>query len=288
LQILQFVIDGLLLGGVYAAVGVGFALVWGIMNIINLAHGAMIMLGAYVTFWLFKLAGVDPFASIPVAMAMLFILGWLIQRYLINYVVRAPMLITFLMTFGLELLIVDLSLNFFSADNRSVQTFYSGARLDLGGLTIPLVHLYTLMVALVLVTLLQLFLVRTRIGNAIQATSMDLDAARLVGINISRVYALTFAISAAAAGAAGSLIGVNYSINPTAGAFYTPIAFVVCVLGGLGSISGALVGGLMFGVVQSMSQAYIGPAYQNAIAFALLILVLLVRPTGILGVKAAT
>ncbi len=288
MQILQFVIDGLLLGGVYAAVGVGFALVWGIMNIINLAHGAMIMLGAYVTFWLFKLAGVDPFASIPVAMAMLFILGWLIQRYLINYVVRAPMLITFLMTFGLELLIVDLSLNFFSADNRSVQTFYSGARLDLGGLAIPLVHLYTLMVALVLVTLLQLFLVRTRIGNAIQATSMDLDAARLVGINISRVYALTFAISAAAAGAAGSLIGVNYSINPTAGAFYTPIAFVVCVLGGLGSISGALVGGLMFGVVQSMSQAYIGPAYQNAIAFALLILVLLVRPTGILGVKAAT
>ncbi|HLQ34834.1 MAG TPA: branched-chain amino acid ABC transporter permease [Chloroflexota bacterium] len=288
MQILQFVIDGLLLGGVYAAVGVGFALVWGIMNIINLAHGAMIMLGAYVTFWLFKLAGVDPFASIPVAMAMLFILGWLIQRYLINYVVRAPMLITFLMTFGLELLIVDLSLNFFSADNRSVQTFYSGARLDLGGLAIPLVHLYTLMVALVLVTLLQLFLVRTRIGNAIQATSMDLDAARLVGINISRVYALTFAISAAAAGAAGSLIGVNYSINPTAGAFYTPIAFVVCVLGGLGSISGALVGGLMFGVVQSMSQAYIGPAYQNAIAFALLILVLLVRPTGILGVKTAT
>jgi len=288
LQILQFVIDGLLLGGVYAAVGVGFALVWGIMNIINLAHGAMIMLGAYVTFWLFKLAGVDPFASIPVAMAMLFILGWLIQRYLINYVVRAPMLITFLMTFGLELLIVDLSLNFFSADNRSVQTFYSGARLDLGGLAIPLVHLYTLMVALVLVTLLQLFLVRTRIGNAIQATSMDLDAARLVGIKISRVYALTFAISAAAAGAAGSLISVNYSINPTAGAFYTPIAFVVCVLGGLGSISGALVGGLMFGVVQSMSQAYIGPAYQNAIAFALLILVLLVRPTGILGVKTAT
>jgi len=183
LQILQFVIDGLLLGGVYAAVGVGFALVWGIMNIINLAHGAMIMLGAYVTFWLFKLAGVDPFASIPVAMAMLFILGWLIQRYLINYVVRAPMLITFLMTFGLELLIVDLSLNFFSADNRSVQTFYSGARLDLGGLAIPLVHLYTLMVALVLVTLLQLFLVRTRIGNAIQATSMDLDAARL-GSNV--------------------------------------------------------------------------------------------------------
>src|SRR5713226_3197699 len=118
------------------------------MNIINLALGAMIMLGAYVTFWLFKLAGVDPFASIPVAMAMLFILGWLIQRYLINYVIRAPMLITFLMTFGLELLIVDLALNFFSADNRSVTSRLSGAPLQFAGITLPVVHFVTLGIAL--------------------------------------------------------------------------------------------------------------------------------------------
>ena len=288
MHFLQFVIDGLLLGGVYAAVGVGFALVWGIMNVINLAHGALIMLGAYVTFWLFKLGGVDPFLSIPVSMLVLFALGWLIQRFLINYVIRAPMLVTFLMTFGLELLIVDLALNFFSADNRSVQTVYSGAHWDMAGgqITIPRVHLYTLLVALVLTASLQQFLARTRLGNAIRATSMDLDAARLVGIKIRSIYALTFAISAAGAGAAGSLISLNYSINPSAGSFYTPIAFVVCVLGGLGSISGALIGGLVFGVVQSMSQAYIGPAFQNAIAFGLLVVVLLFRPSGILG-KAA-
>jgi branched-chain amino acid transport system permease protein len=286
-HVLQFVIDGLLLGGVYAAVGVGFALVWGIMNVINIAHGALIMLGAYVTFWLFKLTPIDPFLSIPISMAALFILGWLIQAFLINQVVRAPMLVTFLMTFGLELLIVDVALNFFSADNRSVQKDYSGWHWDVAGMTIPQVHLYTLLIALALTAVLQVFLSRTRIGNAIQATSMDLDAARLVGIKIGRVYALTFAISAAAAGAAGSLISLNYSISPSAGSFYTPIAFVVCVLGGLGSINGALVGGLVFGIVQSLSQAFIGPAFQNAIAFGLLVVVLLLRPAGILGKAAA-
>jgi len=283
LHYLQFVIDGLLLGGVYAAVGIGFALVWGIMNVVNLAHGALIMLGAYVTFWLYRLAGVDPLLSIPISMAVLFVLGWLIQRVLINQVIRAPLLVTFLMTFGLELMIVDLALNFFSADNRSVQSFYSGARWEFAGITIPQVHLYTLLIALALAAAMQLFLTRTTIGNAIQATSMDLDAARLVGIRIGRVYALTFALGAAAAGAAGSLISLNYAISPGAGEFYTPIAFVVCVLGGLGTINGALIGGLVFGVVQSLSQAFIGPAYQNAIAFGLLVLVLLLRPSGILG-----
>src|SRR5579862_4755098 len=253
------------------------------MNVVNLAHGALIMLGAYVTFWLYRLAGVDPLLSIPISMAVLFVLGWLIQRVLINQVIRAPLLVTFLMTFGLELMIVDLALNFFSADNRSVQSFYSGARWEFAGITIPQVHLYTLLIALALAAAMQLFLTRTTIGNAIQATSMDLDAARLVGIRIGRVYALTFALGAAAAGAAGSLISLNYAISPGAGEFYTPIAFVVCVLGGLGTINGALIGGLVFGVVQSLSQAFIGPAYQNAIAFGLLVLVLLLRPSGILG-----
>ncbi|MBV9119156.1 MAG: branched-chain amino acid ABC transporter permease [Chloroflexi bacterium] len=286
MQILQFVIDGLLAGGVYGAVAVGFALLWGIMNITNLAHGALIMLGSYVTFWLFKLFGLDPFLSIPISAAVVFVLSWLIQRFLINQGSRAPLLLPFPMTFGLELLIVDLALNFFSADNRSVQTAYSGIHLDFAGVTIPLVHLMTLAVALIVTGLLALFLARTKAGNAIQATSMDVDAARLVGINVGRTYALTFALGGAAAGAAGSLIAVNYSIAPGIGGFYTLIAFVVCVLGGLGRVSGALVGGLVFGIVQAMSQAFIGPAFQNAIAFALLVLVLVVRPTGIMGVPA--
>jgi branched-chain amino acid transport system permease protein len=149
--------------------------------------------------------------------------------------------------------------------------------------------LLTLAIALLLTIGLQLFLSRTRTGNAIRATSMDLDAARLVGIKIGRIYALTFAIGGAVAGAAGSLISVNFSLSPVSGGFYTLIAFVVCVLGGLGSISGALVGGLVFGVVQAFSQALIpnGVALQNAIAFGLLVLVLIFRPSGILGARSA-
>ena len=287
MHVVQFVIDGLLLGGVYAAVGIGFALVFGIMNVINLAHGALIMLGAYVTFWLWKLAGIDPFLTIPVSMVCIFTLGWLIQRFLINYVIRAPMLVTFLMTFGLGLLIVDVALNVFSADNRSVSTPLAGAPIQFAGITIPLVHFITLGIALLLTGLLGLYLSRTRTGNAIRATSMDLDAARLVGIKIGRIYALTFAIGGAAAGAAGSLIILNYSMNPGGGEFYTLIGFVVCVLGGLGSVSGALVGGLLFGVVQSLSQAFLGPSFQNAIAFGLLVVILLIRPSGILGKSTA-
>jgi branched-chain amino acid transport system permease protein len=287
MHVLQAIIDGLLLGGVYAAVGMGFALVFGIMNVINLAHGALIMLGAYVTFWLWKLFGIEPLLTIPISMACVFALGWLLQRYLINYVIRAPMFITFLITFGLELVIVDLALNFFSADNRSVTTVLSGAPIHLGSITLPVVHFVSLGIALLLTLLLALFLDRTRTGNAIRATSMDLDAARLVGIKIGRIYALTFALGGAAAGAAGSLIIMNYSMNPGGGEFYTLIGFVICVLGGLGSISGALVGGLTFGIVQSLSQAYIGLAFQNAIAFGLLVLILLIRPAGILGKATA-
>lgn len=287
MQVLQAVIDGLLLGGVYAAVGMGFALVFGIMNVINLAHGALIMLGAYVTFWVWRLFGIDPFLTIPISMVVIFAIGWLLQRYLINYVIRAPMFVTFLMTFGLELVIVDLALNFFSADNRSVTTVLSGAPLHFGGITVPVVHFVSLGIALVLTALLALFLDRTKTGNAIRATSMDLDAARLVGIKISRMYALTFALGGAAAGAAGSLIILNYSMNPGGGEFYTLIGFVICVLGGLGSISGALVGGLIFGVVQSLTQAYIGLSFQNAIAFGLLVVILLIRPAGVLGKATA-
>ncbi len=287
MQYVQSLIDGLLLGGIYAAVGIGFALVWGIMNVINLSHGALIMLGAYVTYWLYKLTGLDPFLSIPISMAVLFVLGYALQRFLINWVIRAPILVTFLLTFGLELVIVDLALNVFSADNRSVQTAYAGAHLHVGSLTIPLVHLVTLAVALALAAAMQLFMSRTRLGNGIRATSMDLDAARLVGIKISQVYRLTFGIGAAAAGASGSLISVNYSIAPGIGSFYTLIAFVVCVLGGLGSISGAVAGGLAFGIVQSLTQTFFGPAFQNAVAFGLLVLVLILRPSGLFGKASA-
>lgn len=284
-EIAQHLINGILLGGIFAVVAVGFSLVWGIMNIINLTHGAFIMLGAYLTYWLFTLFGVDPFLSIPLSMVVMFGLGYLIQLRLINLVIRAPLLVTFLLTFGLETLFVNLALRAFTGDQRSVTTAYSGAGLALGGLQISYVRVATLAVALVLTFLFNAGLNRTRIGQGIRATGMDLVAARLAGINIARTYAMTYAMGAAAAAAAGSLIAISYTVTPGMGSAYTVRAFAICVMGGLGSVPGALLGGLVLGLIEEFGTAYIphGTGYADAITFGALVLVLIFRPRGLIG-----
>src|SRR5664279_3216939 len=202
----QIFVNAVLLSGILALVALGFSLVWGIMNIVNLAHGAFIVLGAYITFFLHELLGVDPFLSIPIAMLALFTLGWGIQLGLINQVIRAPLLATFLLTFGLELLIVNLINTFFKADLRSVTTPYSGTGFTLGTVRIPYIRLGALGVSLVLVAFLAWYLKSTRVGRAIRATGMDIDAARLTGVKVATIYAATFAMGAGMAGAAGSLL----------------------------------------------------------------------------------
>src|SRR5579859_379647 len=172
-SLLQFAVDGLLLGGIYAAVAVGFSLVWGIMNIVNLTHGAFVMLGGYAAYFLFTSLGLDPFLSLPLTMLVLFALGWLVQSLLINRIMRAPMLMTFLLTFALSLVIVDLALQLFSATFRTVAPAYSAAGLHIGGVVIPLVRAAVLVAAVVLTVLLQQFLARTKPGQAILATGMD-------------------------------------------------------------------------------------------------------------------
>jgi len=279
----QFLVDGLLLGGIYAAVAVGFALVWGIMNIVNLSHGALVVVGAYVTYWLFTLGHLDPFVSVPIAMAVLFGIGWAIQKVLINRIIRAPVLMTFLLTFGLSLLITDLIVHAFSSNFRSVAVPYAAAGLHLAGVVVPLVRTAALAVAVALVVLLGVYLNRTRSGQAIQATGMDPEAARLVGIDISNIYALTFAIGAALAGAAGALFAVIYPLSPDLGNPVTLRAFVVVVLGGLGNVYGALLGGLVFGLAEVFGSALVGAGYEDAIAFGLLVLTLVLRPRGLIG-----
>src|SRR3984893_2274920 len=178
----QIAVNALLLSGILALVALGFSLVWGIMNIVNLSHGAFIVLGAYLTFWMYALWKIDPFVSIPISMAVMVGLGFAIQRVLINQVIRAPLLATFLLTFGLEILIVNLLNYFFKADLRSVTTSYTGTGFDLGPVRVPYIRLAALGVALLLVLALGAFLSRTRLGRAIRATGMDLDAARLTGV----------------------------------------------------------------------------------------------------------
>jgi branched-chain amino acid transport system permease protein len=198
-------------------------------------------------------------------------------------VVRASFLVTFLLTFGLELVITNLALAAWTPDVRAVTTSYSGSSLSLGSITLPIVRVTGLAVALLVASALHAVMTRTRLGSAIRAIASDHEAARLMGIPVARVYALTFAIAAGTAGVAGGLISLSFPIFPAMGATYTLIAFVVCVLGGLGSVPGALLGGLVLGVLQTCAAAWLGPNYDNIVAFSALIAVLQLRPTGLLG-----
>jgi branched-chain amino acid transport system permease protein len=278
----QITVNALMLSGILALVALGFALVWGIMNIVNLAHGPFIVLGAYVTFWMHELWGIDPFLTIPIAMLVLFALGFVIQRVLINQVIRAPLLATFLLTFGLEILIVNLINYFFKADLRSVTTPYSGTGFSLGLVRVPYIRLAALCLSLMLVYALWWFLNHTRPGNAIRATGMDIEAAQLTGVKVATIYALTFAIGAALAGAAGSLLSMAVPFDPNLGGGYTQRAFVICVLGGLGNVLNVVIGAVIFAFADVFVGARI-PQLSQAITFGILVLLLVLRPHGIAG-----
>ena len=282
----QQVVLGLLIGGIYVAVAIGFSLVWGILNIVNLAHGALVMVGAYVTWLLFAHAHLDPFLSLPVVAVALFAFGYALQRILINRVIRAPLFFTLLLTFGVNLMIVNALLVLFKSDFRSVTPSYSGSGFGIASVQVPYIRLAALGVAVVLAAAVGVLLNRTRTGAAIQAVGADRDAARLVGVDLRHVYALTFAVAAACAGVAGALISTIQAITPTAGEPYTLQAFVVVVLGGLGRVGATVVGGLVFGLVETLGQTMVpglGAGWANAIAFAILVVVLIARPQGLMG-----
>ena len=281
----QLVILGLLAGGVYVAVGVGFGLVWGVLNIVNLAHGALVIVGGYITWKLFTALGLDPFLTLPIDAVLLFVLGYALQRGVINRIIRAPLLFTFLLTFGVNLVIVNILLLIFGSDFRSVSPSYSGQGFEFGSIVIPYVRLMSLGAAILLAACLAFLLNRTRIGLAINAIAADRDAAQLVGIDLRHAYAVTYGLGAACAGVAGGLIALIQAITPTAGEPYTLQAFVVVILGGLGRVSATVVGGLAFGLVEVFGQSLpgSGSVFTNAIAFGLLVLVLMTRPQGLLG-----
>jgi len=284
-DLVQLVTIGLLAGGIYAAVGVGFSLVWGVLNIVNLAHGALVIVGAYLTWQIFTASGLDPFLTLPIDAVALFAFGYVVQRGVINRIIRAPLLFTFLLTFGLNLIAVNVLLLIFKSDFRSVTTVYSGAGLDLGGIVVPYIRLAALGIALLVAAALALLLNRTRVGLAIQAVGSDRDAAQLVGIDLRHAYAVTYGLGAACAGVAGGLIAMIQAITPTAGEPYTLQAFVVVILGGLGRVSATVVGGLVFGLVEAFAQSIpgSGSVFANAIAFGVMVLVLVTRPQGLLG-----
>ena len=282
MEIVQAVFNGILIGGFYASMAMGFSIVWGVMNIINLAHGSLIIIGAYITYELVSRFGLDPFVTIPFAALALFAIGYALQRYLINRVLQASLFATLVLTFGLDRVLVNANLQIFSADVRGVTPPYAGAALVLGDLRLPWIRIAVFAVAILSTLLLWLLLEKTRLGTAIKALSFDRDAAQLVGIDPKHLYALTFGLGSALAGIAGALVATISSFSPVIGDGLAMRSFVVVVLGGLGSVPGAIAGGTILGVVENL-MSIIAPAYRDAAAFGLLVLVLAIRPQGLFG-----
>ncbi len=282
-EFLQSTVYGLLEGGLLALVAIGFSLVWGVMNIVNLAHGSFVLVGAYIAWKLNTEMGLDPYLGAIVSAVALFGAGYLVQRVLINQVVNAPIWMTLLLTFGLDLLIVNGLILLFTADFRSIHTSWASDGFAIGGVHVPYGRLAGFGMAVALTVGLVLFMGRTKMGLAIRATGMDRSAARLMGMNVRHVYAFTFGLAAALAGAAGAVIGSINTFNPAAAGGFTLQSFVIAVLGGLGNMWGALAGGLMLGLVQAWGGQYLSGTLVNAIAFGVLVLVLIVRPSGLIG-----
>ena len=281
----QVILNGLVLGCLYACIAAGFSLVWGVLNVVNILHGSFIVLGAYMAWFGYTTWGIHPFLAIVLVAPIFFALGYAVQASLLNRVIAAPVLITLTLTFGLDLMLSNAMLAAFKADFRKLTLDPPLGLLSMGDIVVPLDRVAAMGLALALTLMLYLILSRSRTGRAIVAVRMDREAAALMGVNVPRTYAITFGLGALMAGAAGPLIAMIFPISPLTGPVYLGKAFVVCVLGGLGSVPGAMVGGLVLGVVESFAALWFGPEHAITASFLLLIVMLVFRPTGLIGRK---
>jgi branched-chain amino acid transport system permease protein len=281
----QAVINGLLIGGIYALVSIGVTLIFGVVKIVNFAQGEFVMIGMYISFFLATQLGVDPIVSLVVSMPVLFVIGVLIQHFLIRRVLGLNDLAQIFLTFALSLLIVNLALMLLTANYRTVHTWYSDEAFHVGGLYIPVAKLIAFVLAMILSGILWIFLHTTDLGKAMRAASQNRDVAQLMGINPNRVFAVALGIALALAGAAGSLLMPFYPAYPLVGQVFVLMAFVAVVLGTLGNVIGALVASLLMGVAESLGIQFIGADSGLIVVFALLLFTLAVRPSGLAGAR---
>ena len=281
----QVLINGLILGGLYASIAVGFSLVWGVLNIINLLHGTLVVLGGYLAWLAWRHFGLHPVLAAPLVGLVVGLLGAGLQAGLLNPVVGAPVLITLVVTFGLNLITGNVLLLAFGADYRTIRPSQSLGTALVAGLRIPLDRAMAAIVALLMIAALWLLLRKSWLGRAIVAIRMDRDAAALMGVRVRYAYIATFGLGAALAGAAGALLGLVFPISPLQSEAYLGTAFTVCVLGGLGSVVGAAAGGLALGLVESFAGLWLGSENASIVSLVLLILLLAVRPDGLFGRK---
>ena len=285
--VVQNLVFGLFVGSTYGVAAVGLSLVFGVLRVLNVAHGELLMLGGYVTFWLFALFGLDPFLSVLVCGPALFLLGLALNQGLFTFVERldeeTKIKNSLLISFGLTLVIQNAAQTLWSADERSVTSAYAAGGTAVLGVAVPYPRLAALVIGLLAILALQQLLQRTYFGKAVRATAEDWEAAAVAGIDVRRTYLVTFGLGSALAGVAGTLVSLQYSIAPAIGLAWTLKALVVVVLAGMGSILGAFGAGLVLGVAEQLSVFAVGSAYREVVGLVLFLLVLLLRPQGLFG-----
>jgi branched-chain amino acid transport system permease protein len=285
----QNLVFGILVGALYGLVALGLSLIFGVTKFLNVAHGELVMFGGYASFWAFSLLGIDPFLSLPISMILLFLTGAILYKVVFSHTVKfaeeTKIKNTLLVAFGLSVILQNLALRFFTADERGITTSYFSTAFTIMGIRFPIIKLASLVIAVAFLIALQVFLKKTYMGKAIRATTQNWEAASLMGIDIHKVYLVAFALGAAIAGAAGTLVSINYSIQPTMGLGWTMKALIVMVLGGLGNIPGTIIGGLILGVTESATSFFISSNYREVAGLVLFILVLVFRSSGFFGSK---
>lgn len=282
--LVQVLIDGILSGLVYALVAAGLCLIWGVMDVINFAHGEYLMVAMYVSYWLGYLANIDPLISTVAAGAFIFLVGVLTYKLIIRFTIGKPGLVALLATFGLAVFLKNICMNQFTPNFRILSnTWLSGKTFNIGNLIIATPQLTAGIMALVVVGLLYLLVNHTKFGWAVQATAMDRDAAELVGINTERIYILVFGIGGACVGIAGGIMPAYLAVHPEVGSMFGLIAFICVAMGGFGSIPGAFISGVLVGVVEALAGFYIAPVFKYVAVFGLYLTVIMLRPKGIFG-----
>jgi branched-chain amino acid transport system permease protein len=281
--IAQAVVNGLLIGGIYALVSIGVTLIFGVVKIVNFAQGEFVMIGMYISFFLATYFGIDPLLSLLISMPALFVIGVLLQQFLIRRVLGLGDMPQIFLTFALSLLLLNLALLLFTANYRTVETPYSETAIHLGGIYVPVAKLIAFVVAMALSGILWLFLHWTDLGKAMRAAAQNRDVAMLMGINPDRVFCVAVGVALALAGAAGSLLMPFYPAYPLVGQVFVLMAFVAVVLGTLGNVTGALIASLMMGVAESLGIQFVGADSGLIVVFIMLLLTLAVRPSGLFG-----
>jgi branched-chain amino acid transport system permease protein len=285
--VLQVIVNGLLLGGIYALVAIGLTLIFGVVRIVNFAQGDFLMLGMFGAYWLFQLAGIDPYVSLLIVIPVLFIAGVLMQRFIIKPILTAPHVAQMFSTFGLSVAVANGALLLWKSDYRAIETSYSNAIFMVGNQFFNVPRLVILGVTIVVVICLYLFLKYNYFGKAMDAVAQDRGAAMLMGVNIDTVYMVALGIGLGLAGLAGALLLPIYSAYPSIGLHFTIGAFVVVVLGGMGNMLGAFLGGILIGLVEALSGFLISPQLQTAFNYLIFIIFLVIRPQGLLGIVGA-